>query len=205
MATTLMPLKTALVALALAAGALLGGCGGDGDGNGEPLSDDEAKIVVQMREEEKLARDVYRALAPHDSVFSTIADSEQNHMDAVGNLLDRHDLADPAAGRAAGSFQNQDIQALHDQLVASGNHSQKDALAVGVEIEELDLHDLDTGLGKVTGQDVRNVFGNLSRGSRNHLRAFYSRLQQAGGSYTPKHLDAASFQAIVTSPTETGG
>jgi len=204
MTTSLMPLKTALAALAIAAGALLGGCG-DGAGDGEPLSDEEARIVLQMREEEKLARDVYRALSPHDSVFSTIADSEQNHMDAVGNLLDRHDLPDPAAGRAAGSFQNQELQALHDQLVASGDRSQKEALAVGVEIEELDLHDLDTGLGKATGQDVRNVFGNLSRGSRNHLRAFYSRLQQAGGSYTPRHLDAASFQAIVTSPTETGG
>lgn len=186
---------------AVVAGALFAGCGDNSSGT---LSSSETQAVVQMREEEKLARDVYQAVSTFDATFSTIASSEQKHMDAIGNLLERHDIADPVAGHGAGSFSSADLQTLHDQLVAQGSQSRLEALAVGVEIEELDLRDLATSLATSEHDDVTNVFTNLSRGSRNHLRTYYGLLIDSGGSYAPKYLETSSFDSIVNSPIETG-
>ena len=52
--------------------------------------------------------------------------------------------------------------------------------------------------------DVLATLDLLEQGSRNHLRAFWRQLQMSGGTYTPRHLDMASFLAIVNSATESG-
>lgn len=203
---------SAHVVLAPLAAALLAACGsGDGNTSGNSpaaaqgaLSAAEYEGLVFTREEEKLARDVYAALQAQDPTFNNIRASEQTHMDAIGTLLGRYDVADPAADKAPGEFTNLTLQALHDALVAQGLPSRVAALSVGVEIEELDIHDIDAANQAVSHDDILNTYDNLTRGSRNHLRAFYSKLLAAGGTYTPRHLDAATFQAIVTSATERG-
>jgi len=167
-------------------------------------SADEAAMLPTLREEEKLAHDVYVALDAQAPQFANIAASEQTHTDAVRSLLERYGLADPAAGRPAGSFASPTFTALYGQLVAAGRMSTVEALRVGVEIEELDLHDLAGMQERADHADVSNTLSNLARGSRNHLRAFWSQLAAAGGTYTPRHLDEATFRAIVSSPTETG-
>ena len=175
-----------------------------GASSGVALSSSEQSSLAFLREEEKLARDVYAALATHDPMFTNIGASEQTHMDAIGTLLTRYGLADPAAGKAAGAFTNPTLQGLYDALVASGKVSYVAALAVGVEIEELDIHDIDASRVGLSHDDIATTYDNLTRGSRNHLRSFYGKLKAAGGTYSPKHLDAASFEAIVTSETERG-
>lgn len=165
---------------------------------------DEASMLPTLREEEKLAHDVYVALEAQAPQFTNIAASEQTHTDAVRTLLDRYDIADPAAGRAAGSFASPVFTSLYTQLVTAGRVSSVEALRVGVEIEELDLHDIAEMQSKAGHSDVANTLANLARGSRNHLRAFWSQFAAAGGSYTPRHLDEATFRAIIGSPQETG-
>lgn len=188
-----------------------GGGGGKGQGAGlvaasgeAPTSEVEADLVF-MREEEKLARDVYAAFADVDSVFVNIGAAEQRHMDAVGQLLSRYALPDPTAGKAAGEFSDPALQALYDSLIEKGSASRVAALTVGAEIEEVDLVDLAAALEGTTMADVRQVFENLSRASRNHLRAFHDALGAEGVDYTPVHLDAADYDAIVSSGRERGG
>mgnify|MGYP001172364307 CR=1 FL=1 len=178
--------------------------GAPAPGDSAALSAAERDGLAFTREEEKLARDVYAALRAHDRSFDNIAQSEQTHMDAVGTLLTRYALPDPAAGNGPGVFADPALQALHDSLVRRGTPSLLDALAVGVEIEELDIHDIDEAGKVVSHPDIVETYANLTRGSRNHLRAFYSKLRAAGGTYTPKHIDEATFRAIVESPTERG-
>lgn len=52
-----------------------------------------------MREEEKLARDVYltlKELYPAEPVFATVGDgSEQTHTDTVRDMLEKYGIADP--------------------------------------------------------------------------------------------------------------
>ena len=63
----------------------------------QPLSAEEEKSLYLMREEEKLAHDVYQALYARWNlpVFQNIAASEQRHTDRIKMLLDRYGLKDP--------------------------------------------------------------------------------------------------------------
>jgi hypothetical protein len=139
------------------------------------LTGAEQAALTYMREEEKLARDVYRAMAkayPDVRAFTNIAAAEQRHMTAVGSLLKRYGVADPVAGKPAGTYADAGLQKLYDELVAQGAKSRADALAVGVAIERRDIADLQERLTQTTKKDLRFVFGNLLKGSQNHLRAF---------------------------------
>lgn len=172
------------------------------------LTDEEIAGLLYMREEEKLAGDVYLTL--YDKwglqIFQNIANSEQTHTDAVKSLLDFYGLEDPATGSAVGEFANADLQALYDQLIAQGEQSLGDALKVGAAIEEIDILDLEKSLAEVNSANIRTVYENLLKGSRNHLRAFTSTLsRQTGQVYEPQFMQDDAYQAIVSSAQETGG
>jgi hypothetical protein len=184
------------------------------DGIGQPLdeptgdlSEVEAEGLLYMREEEKLARDVYLALYERwgQQVFRNIAASEETHMEAVKTLLDRYGLADPAEGKANGEFTNGELQALYDQLVEQGSGSLVEALQVGAAIEEIDLLDLDAYVAQTDNADIQGVYDNLTRGSRNHLRAFVSSLERQGVAYEPGYLGQEAYDAILDAETERGG
>jgi hypothetical protein len=139
-----------------------------------PLSQSETERLLLMREEEKLARDVYMALGQKwaTPVFANIARSETRHMAAVKGLIDRYGLQDPVIVDTPGKFTNPKLAQLYDELVHRGRQSVADAYQVGVKIEELDIADLEEGLAATTHSDVRMVYQNLLRASQNHLRAF---------------------------------
>ncbi len=144
----------------------------------QPLSAEETAHLLYMREEEKLARDVYQVLYSKWNVriFSNITVSEQRHFDAVGTLISRYKLTDPAQ-ETAGVFTNPDLQALYSQLIAKGSISLLDALQVGVTIEETDIDDLKAAIAVTDNRDVLTVYGNLLNGSLNHLSAFNSHIE----------------------------
>lgn len=115
----------------------------------ETLNDQEKESLIFMREEEKLARDVYDFLYENWStkIFDNISNSEQSHMDAVLLLINRYDLEDPVANDQAGKFLNGELQQLYDDLTAAGSTNITEALSVGAAIEEIDIMDLETALG----------------------------------------------------------
>jgi hypothetical protein len=162
------------------------------------LSATDRAAIVQMREEEKLARDVYTVLGDKwgATVFDNIAASEQQHMDAVATLLDRYGIDDPAATTKPGQFTDPRLQALSDQLVAQGSRSLVDALTVGATIEDLDIADLRSSATSAT--DVQAVWDNLEQGSGNHLRAFTTQLDRQGASYTPQYISQSDYETILS-------
>lgn len=142
------------------------------------LADDERHWLAYMREEEKLARDVYNEFYGtwNEPIFRNIAPSEQQHMDAVGRMLDAYGLPDPAAGNGPGEFEDRDLQALYDGLVRNGSVSRVAALEAGRLVEETDIADLDRAIAASRHDDVTAVYRNLRQGSLNHLAAFNNRL-----------------------------
>jgi hypothetical protein len=139
------------------------------------LSPAETATLVFMREEEKVARDVYLKMYEvwGDPVFATIAASEQQHMDAILKLLNKYGIADPAKA-AAGEFTNPELQAMYNQLVADGAASLLAAFQVGVVIEQTDIADLQAAIAGTTKGDLRQVYTNLLNGSLRHLATFES-------------------------------
>jgi len=149
------------------------------------LSDAEAASLLFMREEEKLARDVYLKMYElwGMPIFQNIANSEQMHMDQIKQLLDRYGLTDPAL--APGQFTDPSLQALYDQLVAQGSVSLADAMNVGVLIEQTDIADLQEHIAQTDNADIQMVYSNLLNGSYNHLAAFSGETGNTGQSGRP--------------------
>ena len=138
------------------------------------LSSTESASLQYMREEEKLAHDVYVTLYAKWGlrVFNNISVAEQRHTEAIVTLLNRYGISDPAAGNPIGVFTNPDLQALYDKLIAEGSVSTAEALKVGVLVEQTDIQDLKTHISETTKADILQVYNNLLSGSQNHLRAF---------------------------------
>ncbi|MBP9113075.1 MAG: DUF2202 domain-containing protein [Polyangiaceae bacterium] len=181
------------------------GCSAEGEQPSDTdLSSQESASLKFMREEEKLARDVYSVVEHLDPSFVNVGASEQTHMDAILTLLDRYGLSDPAAGKPKGEFTDPALQSIYNELARRGVASQVAALQVGVEIEELDIRDIENAKNAMTHSDIQSTYDSLLKGSRNHLRTFYGKLQASGGTYTPQYIDAATFAAIVGSARETG-
>ena len=147
------------------------------------LTTEEKNDLLFMREEEKLARDVYLTL--HDiwgtPVFANIAMSEQQHMDAILRLLNTYKLPDPTVGKLVGEFVNEELQALYNALIARGKQSALEALLVGGVIEETDIEDLNAAMATSRLSNIDKVYQNLLNGSYNHLRAFASNIQSLTG------------------------
>jgi len=142
------------------------------------LTDAETANILYMREEEKLARDVYLTLSEvwDAPIFANISESEQRHMDAIERLITRYGLIDSILDDSVGAFTTPAFADLYHQYVADGSLSLEEALAVGVSIESLDITDLEKALDEASMQAVKRVFGNLLEGSYNHLAAFQNAL-----------------------------
>jgi len=145
------------------------------------LSPKEEAGLLQMREEEKLAHDIYYEMYGiyNKPIFNTIVASELRHMDAIKTLLDRYGLPDPAAGNGVGKFTDPVMQDLYNNLYNRGMVSLEEALKIGVEIEKTDIFDLEDLLSdaETTRRDIRRVYENLLDGSYNHLEAFEGQLK----------------------------
>jgi hypothetical protein len=153
----------------------------------EPPTDEVAAMMAFMREEEKLAHDVYLLFSEMyagqeagSKIFSRIAESEQRHTDAVKGLLDEYGLPDPAAGMAPGEFANQALQDLYTTLASVGAAGYTEALGVGVVIEQKDMTDIVAAIElSVAYADIVQVYSNLLAGSEHHLDAFLKVLDVA--------------------------
>lgn len=179
-----------------------------GGGTTAPLSAAETADLRFMREEEKLARDVYLQLFDQWSTpqFANVASAEQSHMDAMLRLLARYRVADPAAGMAIGEFTDPSLQALHDNLMALGSASELAALKVGGFIEEADMQDIVAAIELSQHADIDQTYSRLLCGSRNHLRAYAAEVSLVSGTaYVAQVLNQADVDAIVYTPTERCG
>lgn len=168
--------------------------------NVEPLtlSDQEKATLQFMREEEKLARDVYQYF--HEkyglNIFGNIASSEQTHMDAVLAIMVKYGIEDSAASQK-GVFNTPTLQKLYSDLVAQGEASLSEALRIGATIEDLDIKDLNEGLAATANADITSLYEKLKCGSRNHIRAFISQLNIQQASYSPQFISNELYLEII--------
>jgi len=186
------------------------------------LTDIETEDLLFMREEEKLARDVYAELYQHFKeqgvemiILANIAVSEQRHIDAMRQQLEKYRLDDPAVDLGPGEFDNEVLAALYDNLVSDsqnnapilgepkvgGRVSPEAALYVGAWIEERDMIDILHAIANTSRADIVGVYTNLLCGSREHLRAFVKRIGVED--YHPQILHSAMESGGEVDPTET--
>jgi len=177
--------------------------------NESQLDKAEQHHLIFMRQEEKLARDVYTSLAgmwPDASIFVNIGEgSEQTHTDVMRDKLEEFNVDDPepntnilpsSIGVFTGELYGSYFTANYQALVNKGSQSELDALYVGAFIEELDMHDIvecpeiiedtdngisDCGLDYTDEPSLINAYNSLLDGSRSHLKAYVGRIESIVG------------------------
>lgn len=186
----------------------------------------EASHLTFMREEEKLARDVYLTFAsiyPQQAVFNNIATtSEQTHTDTMRDKLTQYGLPDPnpdtnnlpaSIGVFLGPEWGWYFKDKFAALTARGSTSELNALYVGAFIEELDMKDIlvcpavmvntgyrtPCGLKYTDEKGLINAYSHLIDGSENHLRAFVKQIEAVigSGNYVAQYLTQAEVDAIL--------
>ena len=172
------------------------------------LSATEISNLEFMREEEKLARDVYLTLdgywGTQTQVFANIAESEQSHTSSIDYLLDKYDIEDPVLHDEIGLFTNTELQELYDTLVAKGTQSLIDGLYVGALIEEVDMEDITAAINDTDERSIILVYSNLLDGSENHLRAFVDVIEKQGLTYEAQVLESDEVEYILESESDSG-
>lgn len=208
---TILVIAAALALLAGPSGAAARGPGGITAATVSKISQQtlsalEIENLMYMREEEKLARDVYLSMfdAWGLAVFENIAASEQNHTDSVRDMIEKYRLTDPVLDDSVGAFVNQQLADLYATLIARGMQSSLEALHVGALIEEVDMRDLQRAIDESDNDDIRQMYEKLLRGSRNHLRAFVRQIEALGVVYEAQLLSQEEVDAIVDAPVERG-
>lgn len=170
------------------------------------VSEDDNMGLAYMREEEKLARDVYITLfAMYDNqVFDNISKAEQMHMDKVLTILEKYGIEDPSLA-GIGEFSNEFLQQLYNDLIEQGSESEIAALTVGATIEDLDIKDLDEFTAETTDPEIIAIYDALNCGSRNHMRAFNAQLDSLGVTYTPQFITQEKMDSIIDGDHERCG
>lgn len=190
----------------------------------DPLDNGEIQHLVFMREEEKLARDVYLALGakyPTLKIFGNIAKSEERHTCAVCDKLNLYGIEDPVDSDNIGVFSGVEygpyFTEKYQQLVERGELSELEALYVGAFIEELDMIDIvqcpkaiieadnglddadDCGLDYTDNEEVAKTLTSLLEGSKGHLRAFVKQVEAriGEGNYQAQLLEPDVVDGIL--------
>lgn len=167
----------------------------------------ETEGLIYMREEEKLAHDVYVTLYEQWglSIFNNISNSEDNHENKIETLLNNYQIEDSVGDNPIGVFVNPDLQQLYNNLIAQGSQSLTEALKVGVLIEETDIADLQERIAQTDNADIQQVYQQLLSGSNNHLSAFTSNLTGETANTNSSNYSTNQIQETTIDDPLTGG
>jgi len=184
---------------------LLLGCDDSNDeiDNRESLSNQEIENLQFLKEEEKLARDVYLYSFDlyNQNIFKNISNSEQSHMNSVTVIMNKYNIQD-LSFEERGKFSNELLQELYDHLTELSERSLEDALIAGATVEDLDINDLNNFILNTDHQDVEDMLQLLNCGSRNHLRGFTNNLENLNVQYKPQYISLEEYDAILNDSHE---
>lgn len=172
------------------------------DENLTPLTELEKNDLLFLREEEKLARDIYiyAYTKYQNTVFNSISQSEQKHMDNVLSILNQYSITDPASTQI-GVFNNAALQSLYNHLKSQVDISTSESLKVGATIEELDINDIDDFIANTSNSQLLNMYEKLNCGSKNHIRSFTSQIISSGNVFVPQYITVQEYNTILNSPS----
>ena len=172
------------------------------------LTQDAKDTLSFMGNEERLAHDLYLELYNYHvengngeviQLTNIATGSETTHIQTVQSLIKKYDLNTsdftnidlpelgykdtPVDAMVMGTYDIQEIQDLHDTLLAYGQASTQAALEVGCMVEVTDIDDLlvDIESAKASGaSDVTTAFEFLRDGSYSHYWSFDQGLKNMG-------------------------
>lgn len=168
------------------------------------LTADEIEFLFAVREDEKLARDVYATFYTkfQNKIFENIGNSESTHLKAIERLYDYYEIDYPAVGDA-GKFSDPQLQHLYDSLIVKGD-SLLAAVKIMANLEESNIFHYREVLKTITNTNIKIVIENLEKGSENHFKAAIRQITALGGVYTPLLISSEDYRDIIALGFEQG-
>ncbi len=166
--------------------------------NTDELTADEIEFLYAVREEEKLARDVYAKFYEKFKTrpFLNIGRAEENHIAAVERLFYFYSIDYPKLGDE-GVFADPERQLYYNQLISRGD-SLINAYKAAAYLEERDIVDYKSVLNDISNPNIKIVIENLYRASVNHFKTMIRHIDALGGSYSPSFLSQDEYETIAT-------
>lgn len=164
-----------------------------------PEGSSDKSLVARVAEEEEVTVKVLESLNNDQpsSLLGNILSAEQSQFNASKNLqVDFDGISGDWLDTLNFNFED-DLQGLHDGLVALGAASQFDSLVAAANLMEWDIEQKLEHLNAAEEEVIVSFTNGLVSASRNHLRAIVDSIRQSGQDYQPVYLSDAEFQLIV--------
>ena len=146
------------------------------------LTKEQKEMLFFIYQEEKVARDVYIALAKiykSEHAFTLMQISEQRRVDSARDLCNTYGVETSNIDESrVGEFESTVLQIFYDACTEKGARSLFDAFKIAELIEITDIDDLEqASIGMP--DDVVSVYEDLRKGSLRRLDSFQSALAKA--------------------------
>ncbi|NTV17903.1 MAG: DUF2202 domain-containing protein [Bacteroidales bacterium] len=168
------------------------------------LTADEIEFIYAVREDEKVARDLYFSFFGTFGLkpFENIGKAEDNHIKATEKLFDYYEIDYPALSEN-GKFENAIRQKLFDSLLLKGT-PELEAFKVMAMLEESNIVEYGEVLKTIANPNIKIVIENLARASANHFKAAIRQITALGGTYTPALMTQEQYKAVIAIGFEKG-
>jgi len=168
------------------------------------LTADEIEFIYAVREDEKVARDLYFSFFGTFGLkpFENIGKAEDNHIKATEKLFDYYEIDYPALSEN-GKFENAIRQKLFDSLLLKGT-PELEAFKVMAMLEESNIVEYGEVLKTIANPNIKIVIENLARASANHFKAAIRQITALGGTYTPALMTQEQYRAVIAIGFEKG-
>jgi len=168
------------------------------------LTADEIEFIFAVREDEKVARDMYFSFFGKFGLkpFENIGKAEDNHIKATEKLFDYYEIDYPALSEN-GKFEDAFRQKLYDSLLLKGT-PELEAFKVMALLEETNIVEYDEVLKTIVNPNIKIVIENLSKASANHFKVAIRQITALGGTYAPALMTQEQYRAVIAIGFEQG-
>ena len=168
------------------------------------LTADEIEFIYAVREDEKVARDLYFSFFGTFGLkpFENIGKAEDNHIKATEKLFDYYEIDYPALSEN-GKFENAIRQKLYDSLLLKGT-PELEAFKVMALLEETNIAEYGEVLKTIVNPNIKIVIENLAKASVNHFKAAIRQITALGGTYAPSLMTQEQYRAVIAVGFEQG-
>lgn len=168
------------------------------------LTADEIEFIFAVREDEKVARDLYFSFFQKFGLkpFENIGKAEDNHIKATEKLFDYYEIDYPALS-ANGKFEDAIRQKLYDSLLLKGT-PELEAFKVMAFLEESNIVEYGEVLKTIVNPNIKIVIENLAKASANHFKAAIRQITALGGTYAPALMTQEQYRAVIAIGFEQG-
>lgn len=171
----------------------------------DPLTTDEIEFIYAVREDEKLAHNLYIYFVtqyPTARQLANIGNAEINHITTIERVFTYYEIDFPTLGQP-GVFTDENRQAIYTRLTAQGS-TLHEAYQVMAALEEENIVIYSKVASELTNPNLQLIINNLAQSSENHFKVLVNQITAWGSIYTPTLLEASQYEEILDSVFQPG-